>query len=300
MALGKLVGETTGKVTLKKLVRQACKQTRKEEILGPDSLFRASGLAYICPREEVLAARAGLSRAKTFSPDAIFNFGYGTALHRQLQDDLLPRAGCLIGLWKCLHCAHVVGRRPEGEVEAPKKWYVKRPTKCPKCDHVTDLEDNEAEDWKYVEDFYCDSSCGITGHPDGFLIMPGRRDIGLLEVKSIGQQLAHSVKSAPRREHVIQANVYMWMTGVRWAIVLYWVKGLYGLSCLKEHLIERDEAVIKSMKDLVQSIRCGLRGGDLPDRVCVKKECPRADSCAVSGECWEDKDASGEPEAYPF
>jgi hypothetical protein len=79
----------------------------------------------------------------------------------------------------------------------------------------------------------------------------------------------------------------MWLTGLTWALVVYWEKGAYGLKCIKEHFIERDEMTIGKVKTELRSLWDGLAGGSLPFRVCVSPECERALECSAKKQCFD-------------
>jgi hypothetical protein len=238
-----------------------------------DTYFRGSGFASICPREEVLAAVHKIVREEAFEANSLVNFALGTGIHLALQEVILPAIGAILGEWSCLGCGlHAGGGTP---FEIAKM--VPRPSKCEGCGSTQ---------FRYVEQFFKDDTYRITGHPDGFLRVPDREGIGLLEAKSIGQRGAWEVKKVPKFEHMIQAQIYMWFTGLTWACVLYWDKGVYGMDSFIEHFIERDEDTIEAVQTDLLLIRNGIETGELPDPICANADAPRAKTCACAKPCF--------------
>jgi len=126
---------------------------------------------------------------------------------------------------------------------------------------------------------------------DGILVLPGYDGMGLFELKSISQNGARKVKNCPQMEHVIQANVYMHLANLRWAKILYWVKGVYALDKnLIEHHLEPDPEVWGRIEAMLRSIRSGMETGELPDRICAHRTCEMAQSCPVLNQCFGDVD----------
>lgn len=262
--------------TIRGRIRNICSREEKTFPIEANSTFRVSSIPYLCAREEVLASRYGVNRPPKFDKDAIFNFEYGTAIHRQLQNFILPTAGCIVGIWRCLHCGHNVGE--VGNL-------VARPGLCPSCDFKSDSV-LDSEDWMYVESYLLNDSYRVGGHPDGFLSVPWEDGVGVLEVKSISQRGATLIKHAPSRAHVVQANMYMWLSDLEWATILYWIKGLYGITCLREFRIDRDDELIYKVKLALESMWNGIEGGKIPDRICAEQDCDRSKGCELSDLCW--------------
>src|SRR6202035_532691 len=99
--------------------------------------------------------------------------------------------------------------------------------------------------FQYVEHHFINDEHKITGHPDGFLVLPGLAGMGVLDAKSAGGKSAWEIKSAPNIGLVIQAQLYLWFTGCQWSKILYWVKAENGLEALVEHHVERDDDTIQ-------------------------------------------------------
>jgi hypothetical protein len=264
--------------SLKDLIELKFRESRATPPLGPDSSIRASGFASLCPREEVLAALHNIFREESFEADLLLVFAVGTGLHRMLQDEILPKIGAMVGEWVCLECSkHYGGMQGEPGFDLSKM--VPKPDKCTKrkCGSV---------EFRYQEQFFRDEQFRITGHPDGFINVPGREGTGVLEAKSISTRGAMEIRRIPKWEHVIQAQIYMWMTGLPWACLLYWDKGTFGMNGLVEHFVDRDEDTIVAIKEGLKSIWEGIENNSLPPRICANNTCERASGCPAKVPCF--------------
>lgn len=276
MALAKLVSKQKKNRFLRTLIQQELTETRVAPYLTVDGWLRASSMYRICAREEALASLTEFNREEVISADLQIIFQHGHALHHQLQNEILPRLGVLLGQWRCNWCMKLHGGWAK---DVPiERTLVHRPDKCCRC---------KKSDFTYNELFFEDESIRINGHPDGFLKIPGLPGIGLLEAKSIGMKGGLEIRKAPNIGHVIQAQTYMMLTGLKWAKILYWQKTENGLNALVEHLVEYDQETIDGIRSLVGSIWRALATGELPDRICEVDSCTRAKDCALSEPCFE-------------
>jgi len=275
MALGKVLALANANGSIKELLKRGFCQEKEITPLNKESYVRVSALADLCPREEVLCSVNKVTREETVEPDLSMIFAHGTALHWVLQNQVLPKVGILIGVWKCFGCGKAHGQLiGDNDLSA----LVLRPDRCNECGTA---------EFTYVEQHFINKEFRITGHPDGFLVIPGLPGKGIIEAKSIGQ--AWKVKQTPQMDHVIQAQCYLWLTGLKWAKILYWEKGGHGLSALTEHHVERDEDTLVEIKKALTYIWNGIDGGALPERICADKGCPRAKGCPVVDICFEEK-----------
>lgn len=263
--------------SLKELFQIKFKENRVVFPLAKGGTVRSSGFGQMCPREEVLAALHKVIREENFNADQLLNFSLGTDFHSLLQDEVLPKVGAMVGEWKCYNCG-----KKFGGMGKKKGFYLSRmipkPAECSKCKCLK---------LTYVEQFLTDVEYGITGHPDGFINIPGRAGTGVIEAKSIGGKGAWEIKKVPKFEHVIQVQLYLWMTNLPWACILYWDKGTFGLNGITEYFIERDEATIEAIKENLKLIWNGIDGGPLPERICSSLMAPRAVTCALRNQCFE-------------
>ena len=278
-ALGQMDSSKEPASTLKTLL----KGVANEEFSDPpsaDHCYRGSGLYYVCAREEVLAAQCKRKRVRKVDGVGLLTLSLGSGMHYAMQNLVLPSLGVLRGAWKCLSCGLVWGcqqsAKPLVEVAIP------RPNTC-KCGGTEFL---------FEEYHVVDTTYGISGHMDGLLVLPGHAGMGVLEIKSISDYNVdkNNVKKIPRSDHVFQANVYMWLAGLQWARLVYWVKGMYAVDpSVIEHHLERDEGLIEQAKSMLTQIRVGLRQGTVPERtVCAHRLGKRAQLCPVLQECFGD------------
>lgn len=255
---------------------------RREVVPPQDPSFpylRASGLASVCPRREVLCTRLVRPRLRVHDADEIANYDVGSGMHWAMQNLILPALGILRGAWLCLSCCRTHGAwTGEGY---PHKAAIARPGSCPACG---------GGEFLYREYMVSSPVYGTGGHMDGILVLPGSADPGLFELKSISQAGSRLVKDVPKADHVLQAQAYMWMAGLRWAKILYWVKGVYSLEKnLIEHHVDASQEAVDRLKEMLSSVQAGFpEGSPLPDRVCVHRGCTQAQECPVLTECFGD------------
>jgi hypothetical protein len=276
MGLGDLVVAAAANNSLKKILKAKFREERPVPWLDEKSYLRVSGLADLCPREEVICSTRLIPRSRVVEVDLNLIFGHGTALHWGLQNKILPSTDALVGIWRCADCAKEYGSL-DGKVQV-SQTLVRQPTKCSACDGI---------DFHYREQHFINEEYRIGGHPDGFLVLPALPGIGILECKSISSRRAWEIKNVPNMGHVIQTQAYMWLTDLKWAKILYWDKGGMGLSALTEHTIERDENCINIIKSNIRSIWDGIAADMMPARICDQVECPRAKACSVAKLCFE-------------
>ena len=248
--------------------------------LKPGEWIRASGLAGVCPREEVLCSLHDISRAGVVDVDLDLIFEHGHALHWVLQNHILPRyAGLFRGQWSCLKCGHTVGSVVPG---VPlMETLVARPTVCPICG-----PQKEPAEWLYREILFTDEEAGLQGHPDGYLALSGHDGLGIFEAKTISEKGFSGVRDNPLLDHVIQMHTYFGLTGLRWGRILYWCKGKNGRPALKEHFVPRNEELVGRTRTMAMSIHIGVETGAVPARLCPSENCARALACAVRGQCF--------------
>lgn len=279
-----LVRTAASSTSLKKIISERLKKIEDANCMTSESWLRASGLSEICPREEALCAAGKVIRKREISSDLGVIFEHGKALHNQLQNSLLPELGLILGKWSCTYCGTVYGEKEDGPVES---WAVKRPEKCESW-VGEQAASCPGTSFLYHEVFYGNKDLRIGGHPDGFLSIEGLEGLGILEAKSISPNGAWEVKNVPKLEHAIQAQIYMWLTGLSWTKILYWDKGTNGVNAFTEHQMERDDETIEAIKRTIQEIHDGVAGGPLPERICASSEAPRACTCAVVGPCFKE------------
>jgi hypothetical protein len=98
----------------------------------------------------------------------------------------------------------------------------------------------------------------IQGHADGILQINGIP--GILEIKSMNAAQFYSAY-APKPEHLIQANVYMFCTDIPRACLLYECKDNQEL---KELYIKQDENILLPVLEKIRLVQQCLRDGKEP------------------------------------
>ena len=261
--------------------------------------IRCSSFASLCPREEVLCSVLGKDRTEDVDANLNLIFAHGSALHYIMQNEVLPQVGAIYGKWRCMSCGKTEGELLE---KVPlEQCLVTRPEKCGWCDGIKGHNGYSRYEFFYEEVSLKSEKYRLTGHPDGFLKLPGYEGLGLLELKSISQKGAWEVKPAPKMDHAVQAQLYMWFTGAQWAQILYWDKSGFGTTALIEHHLERDDEVIEESLLTLSLISEGIlnyaaqKHESLPDRICNDSGCPRAKNCTVVKDCFGAQDKASEP-----
>lgn len=261
------------------LVQQGLAGKQVKPVPTPDSWIRASSLATLCDRAEVLAGIHKVERVEHLEYYQQLTFDMGKGVHWTLQNNVLPQLDVLVGEWRCRVCGRVYGGPDQ---------LIHRPKRCTYGNCVAPPEQQADESsFEYVEQFYQDHEYRVQGHPDGFLEMPEVEGLGVLEAKSASDFAFKKIKDVPDFGHVIQVQTYLWLTGLKWGIILYWNKGAWK-DPVVQHFIERDDDAIESIKQLVLRIRAGLKTGELPARTCSSIDCKRAEVCDLAKLCFKD------------
>jgi hypothetical protein len=231
--------------------------------------FRASTFASVCPREELLCDLYDVTRTEHLDADLLLIFLHGKALHWALQNELLPEIGVLRGKWLCLRC---------GEIYGSEENPVRRPGACEKC---------KKSEFLYREFNFRSEQYGIGGHTDGLLLFECGSELELFEAKSISPRGFFEVRESPQVQHVVQMQIYFWLSGLKRGHILYWNKGGNGTDAIRSFVVERDEETIQTVKDLIAEIRLKIGTGELMDRICLNPNAPRAKKCSMTTPCFE-------------
>lgn len=245
--------------------------------------FRSSGIPYLCPRMYALAIRDQFTLNENPDAELTWVFGTGTAFHTQFQEDYLQRLGSVFqGWWR---------NRKDGSVHKGAAIH----------DHDDTLQNlwtgrPEGGDYEYVElEFRCEEF-RLTGHCDGVLVWGDDSPDEILEIKTINSRGFDFVDpiagGKPKVEHVAQVQAYMWLSGLTRARILYIKKDLSvrdPKKVLCEHLIERDESIISSIKEMLLECTSVVdNGGEVPPRLpeCRTKTSSKARYCSGRDACF--------------
>jgi len=274
--------------SLRKLIQGEYRRVGVAKPLTLKDTMRASSLPYTCARAMVLASKHDIELPDVIDTNLLLTFDHGSGLHYALQNIILPKVGALRGKWFCTKCGKRYGGNTAGNFGVvEEEFQVLRPeSPCEVC---------KGEEYQYEEQFWINEAYRLTGHNDGFLDplalgLPEDKGLGVLEVKSISPRRAPEIKDVPDFAHAVQCQTYMWLTGCQWGIILYWVKGVYGINALVEHYMSYDEDTVESLKTMTMSIWEGIETGELPERICTSPDCKRAEECPLVNECFEEQD----------
>lgn len=219
---------------------------------------RSSGLPYLCPREIALRKDVGLveSIENRPEPSLAWIFGIGTAMHTQFQEEWLKSLGPVFqGWWRCKDCNRL-HRGPEVDAPALSHGWIPAPDKCEGC--------GSTAGFRYEELEFHNEEYGLTGHCDGVLVWGDRTEI--FELKTVnGYAFDHRepYSGGPDPKHVIQANAYMWMSGIPNVRIVYQTKQMDTTfeEALHEHELSMDDAIVGRIK-LLLSDAAKARSGD--------------------------------------
>jgi hypothetical protein len=253
--------------------------------------FRASGLPKLCPRMYALAMRDAFSIGTEVDAELGWVFGIGTAIHTQFQEEFLRNLpeGVFQGWWRdresgavikgdSLALGHNGQFLPHGWVPMPKTGGSDR--------------------YEYVELSFRSAEYRFTGHCDGILVWP---DDGpeIFELKTINENGYAYVDpehgGSPKAEHILQAQAYMWMSGIDRARIVYFCKKFGKIDDMVcEHIVHRDDKIIGMIQAMLKETIAALDSGVVPDRLveCRTKSSDRAKYCPAKASCFTPKKPS--------
>ena len=188
--------------------------------------------------------------------ERIFDNGHGMHLRWQ---QYLAGAKILRGCWTCAFCGIVYGRESLLGILNPivangPGWT------CP-CG---------SEEFGYEEVLVSsEPRYNFEGHVDAVVDLRSSEfkqgnesDVFVLDFKSIKDEYFSELRHA-KHEHVIQVHIYMWLLGLKAAVVLYENKDDQNL---KEMFVPRDESVVERIKEESLWLVEVLKHGKLPPR----------------------------------
>lgn len=280
----------TGQTEIKlvDLIHQALSEKRVKHPMREDDWVRVSSIGSMCPREEVLVAKHHLLREEYIGGDQGINFALGHAVHWMMQNRAVGLTGALVGSWRCTWCGETYGSRAKG--------LLPMPVSCIRCGAISGdaprvhnrPDGSRPNAFLYVEEFVGNEEFKIGGHPDGYLA--SENDTWLLEFKSTNDNNFRKYKESPDFVHVIQAQCYLWLTGLRKAKIVYFNKNGSKDSFIREHDMNYDPEVIERVQQTIREVRAGIVGGPTPERtICFEYDCSRAINCKARDYCFEIK-----------
>lgn len=243
------------------LIKEKLNSTRIVPPPTPDTIYRVSSLVRMCPRQEVIRHRLKHEAVERIDHKLQRTFDIGSAVHWWLQNKWFGPWGTLVGIWKCSSCA--------------KTFKGVMPMKC--C--------TDQRDFVYEEFSLEDKNYGITGHIDGVLATPDLKALEIKTCNSMQYQMITSKRKDAMEAHKDQLQLYMYLTGIKSGIVLYFEK---DQSMIFDFRYEYDQPRVDRILNTLQNTREAMRTGVLPPReLCPSKDCARAKQCPVRAECFE-------------
>lgn len=263
--------------------------------MKPGEYFRASSLPYLCPREEVLAAKYDIIRVDDTPAMLQITFDIGHAFHRMYRDEYFGPMGEWVGAWECLRCGWNTDK--EGLSFAPILGHnegklATMPDECLSCGGKAPHTKREDENSTitFMEWLIKDDKLRLRGHPDGWQILPKKGRV-LCDLKSLSANRFPSLKHL-QANHDVQVWAYEYMCKDDMGSVLYMNKSPWGdhSNFVRQFICPPDK---KSFDEFIrkplEALQNGLDGGDIPDRVCVSRTCPKAKNCQLAVQCFDSK-----------
>lgn len=275
---------------------------RKAPIKSYDDV-RASSVCKLCPRMHALSAVLNLKCGEVRNVGRVWPLAVGSGYHYAFQSEILRLmdVGIFQGWWRRPGelmerddladtmfngtFKEFVGAPQDGAL--PFGW-IPRP---------------EGEGWEYRELVFTDRNHGITGHCDGVLVWPGEEP-ELLELKTANERsfgmVSSSIGGHPFPEHEVQAQLYMWMAGLKRARLVYIDKTADGFAeALCEYEFAYRPDVIETLLVTLRQTRTALtiierlpkieeRVEAVPQRLtaCRIKSDKRAKYCEMRDACF--------------
>lgn len=293
---------------------------RTKQPMKAGDYFRISSLPYLCPREEVLASKNEIIRVQKLPPHLKITFDIGDYFHELYRNVYFGPMGEWVGAWECKRCGWDTDKvglsAPPIYKNSPPKL-ARMPEKCPDCgavrprpcscgemmgvfcrncgavreghsvDEDSDLRFDDIlvfKEWRVS-----DPELRLWGHPDGWRWLPGAKP-AIIDLKSHGSN-GFKGRNSLREGHDLQVWGYQHCSGdtKTTGSVCYLNKSPWGdhsmfIRDIKVPFNERlfDSQIRRPLMDLQN----GLAGGEVPDRICISPDCPRAKECQLVPVCW--------------
>jgi len=176
----------------------------------------------------------------------------GHAFHDRMQRDMAAM-GILRGCWRCRSCGKTLGEESKIGILLPEK-----------CGCLKKEDKRRGIDlFEYQEIFLkSDPEFNFKGNTDGVidLIPNDENSRSVIDFKSIKSERFAWLKK-PELKYVIQVMIYMWLTGVKKAVIYYEDKNLHHV---KEFYIPYNETLVEQIKKNAKSLKIMLEKGKIP------------------------------------
>jgi len=264
--------------------------------------FRASSLGKRCGRKEALKIVHKKTSIEEIKPELLYLFAKGHAYHWMHQENILPLIAKdgLLGWWVGPD-SMLTGSNDDG---SPKLWTMAEAAEKMGC---------KTHQLQYKEVHAYDHVGMIKGHPDAILDWSRLNfshddhpdGLEILEFKTrhdstwMWDAIDPYLGGQPLKDHVLQVQIYMLMTGIKHARIIYMKKGdneyTDGLKySYVEWRVESDPKVQAKIRKFLtawwQVIEKAYGQGYVPPRkVCSAFTKGKATSCALRYLCFDKK-----------
>jgi len=196
----------------------------------------------------------------------------GHAFHHRMQKSF-AEMNIIYGYWKCTMCGNIMGKEEPLGIKIPKK--------CSKCNI-------EPEDPSFLFEYNeiilrSEDEYNFKGNCDG-VVEDENNEKYIVDFKTINNN-QYGFLSRPNYKYTIQVNIYMWLSGIKKAIIYYENKDSHDQ---REFLIPYNEVVINEIKDKSVKLKKLLENKSIPKReesfVIDKKPCSY---CCFSEVCYK-------------
>jgi CRISPR/Cas system-associated exonuclease Cas4 (RecB family) len=207
----------------------------------------------------------GVEGKRKITPDLQRIFDNGHFMHERYTD-YFTNMGIIYGVWECANpmCKEKYGKKEKYGIQ-------KRGEPCEKCG---------CTEYKYNEVNVVDKEHWFSGHVD--CIFQLSKDFHVVDFKSMNSRLFSQLKE-PLEKHVIQITIYLWILDFESGFLLYENK---DTQKIKLYEIERNDELVKKIKNRAKGLRAILESKKLPKRP-FEKTSKQCKSCEFKTICWK-------------
>lgn len=181
----------------------------------------------------------------------------GHAFHHRMQQDF-GDMGILRGYWRCRACDKVHGRDSEPDPNRPVGVFM--PDTC-SCGLGGRRQKSRLFEYEEIR-IKSEDEYNFQGNTDGIVETdkgnPNSRKI--IDFKTSKSSLFDDLEK-PDKKYIVQVQIYMWLTGVKKAIIYYENKDIHTL---KEFTVDYDEKIIDWIKRTSSNLKLALEANKIP------------------------------------
>jgi len=237
----------------------------------------ASVIHKVCPRMFALMSARGIEGIpkEVLKAETLWLFDQGHAYHDMFQQKILPSfpPGVLLGRWKRqirkeLAPSELIEEYTNFKNDVPEGMSLERGW-GPRP---------EGDGWMYDEPKIRIPEYRIVVKLDAIFDWPDEDGLEVVEIKTekpeAKDDLNPKLGGRPRLQHIEQAHVGMWATGIERGRIIYVFKGEKSLTTsIIEHLVPRDEKLIDEIKARAKACVDAVREIDRVRDVAIEPVC---------------------------